>query len=398
MQVHSSDGVKIYQPKGRMCGYLFTMCNHTRVFSPDIQSGGKGNYGTIVFSNLEDSSYGFDNCVYGGVVRYGSYSGIGYMRNKQGGVHGVTIYRSGESGVKTFQNEVDGRSSRCYEMQFTDTTSFQTVFDGIDATSDYGVEAERVDDFTLSEYAWHKLPSNHVLRNIISIGCNNTGLVTDGKGSLYDKITAIDTGTAGILSYGENSTYIEPTTINCSRSGNADFHQQIYPNTNVLLRPTINTGGEITVGLSLYAPSGLVANPIINSQLPHLIRGVSSQQVGGIDISNGNTNEDQVSINLWPRKSVLKNAISAIRATLTAGASGAESGYVDISSRNAGTEVHGLRALPDNGGVGALGLGLNSSVPYQLNNAEISFCQNGTSIQVVAKLADGTVKIGTIVS
>jgi len=398
LHIYMSDGVKVYRPKGRMCGYLFSMCNHTRVYDPDIQSGGKGAAGTIVFTNLETTDYGMDNRVYGGTVRYGSYSGVSFLRNKQGGVHKFNPYRVGESGVKTYQNEVSGRSARCYEMQFTDITSFQTVFDGVDATADVGTETTRVDDYLISEYAWHKLPTNHVLRNITSIGCRKTGLVTDGSGGLYDKVTAIDTHTAGIISYGENSNFIEPTAINCNRGNNASYHQIQIPEDNMVLRPTIRTESFITAGQSLYAPNGIVANPVINSTLPSTIRGVMSQQVGRLDVSTGNSDENTSIVRLKPRASLMTNPVSEYRATLTSAVAGSETGYPEITATYLGVEVPGLKVSPDNGGVGILAMGQSVAVPARLGNGQISFRINGTTIQLVAKLMDGTVKVATIAS
>ncbi|WP_409521898.1 tail spike protein [Kosakonia sp.] len=68
--------------------------------------------------NLDDSSYGHGNKVIGGQVRYGSFSGVTFIRQKgyDGGVKDFKAYRCGESGVKTYQNEINGRSARCYQL------------------------------------------------------------------------------------------------------------------------------------------------------------------------------------------------------------------------------------------------------------------------------------------
>lgn len=138
LYVYGATGLLVQTSRGRHCLYEFDMCNYTSVVNPQILQGGKGTYGTILFKNMETTGYGVANFVRGGFVRNGSFCAVAFMRNKRGGVTDFTPYRSGESGVKTYQNEVGGRSARCYDMYFADISPYQTVYDGVDLNADIG--------------------------------------------------------------------------------------------------------------------------------------------------------------------------------------------------------------------------------------------------------------------
>ena len=86
-----------------------------------------------------------------------------------------------------------------------------------------------------------------------------------------------------------------------------------------------------------------------------------------------------------------------LRGVVTAAASGAEFGNAELRGRNNGVLVKGVRAIGNLGGFGTLGLAntVNNTI---LENGELYFYQNGTSVVLAVKLADGTVKTSTVIA
>ncbi|WP_047684516.1 tail spike protein [Klebsiella michiganensis] len=168
--IHTSRGVTVLNPRGRYIAITFMDCNFCKVVQPSVM-GGKHQYGTILFNNTGTTAWGKGNKVIDGEVRYGSVSGVVYMRHKgkSSRISGTNAYRCGESGFKTYQNEVNGRSARCYGMKWDNLTAEQCYFDGFDLASDYGDAAQRVDDYKLEQFAWNLLPLKHEVTNLTGL-------------------------------------------------------------------------------------------------------------------------------------------------------------------------------------------------------------------------------------
>lgn len=401
MRIVSSTDVKIYNPKGRFCLYEFEMCHRCEVFNPDIQSGGKGSYGTIVFKNLNDTGYGVGNKVHGGRVAYGTYSSVCFMRNKKGGVDGGFVpYRSGESGVKTYQNEVSGRSARCYNMLFSDIFPYQTVFDGVDLNSDYGPAGERVDDFTLAQYPWNALPTAHTIRNIQSNGCRQIGVWGDGQYNSYTDISAHNCLLTGIWLKVKNSDIGYASANECNISNTAGYNQiTVEGDGNKVSNPFVSTTSAITAGIAIYIAGQSILN---DEKIVGAIAGVTASNYGTkrvdkLVVGSGSTTENSVAIDLHPRGSNLANGAGELSAVIQIASSGSETGYAELKGRAAGELVHGVKALPNAGGIGLLAVGSSINGSW-LSNNEIVFYQYGTSIFAACKLSDGTLKTAMIIS
>ncbi|EJQ3359814.1 hypothetical protein NZQ24_004366, partial [Salmonella enterica] len=120
LRVNSANNINVVHPEATMGGYLFTLCNHILVESPRNFIAWESG---ITFENHHTTAWGTGNKVVGGEIKYGSGSAVLFIRNDggddhDGGVRDLISYRVGESGVKTYQNEIGGRSARNYRLVF----------------------------------------------------------------------------------------------------------------------------------------------------------------------------------------------------------------------------------------------------------------------------------------
>lgn len=277
--IKDSNNVKIDSPSGFFVLINFLNCNFCSVINPNIFSGGKGRYGTIVFNNLTSINYGLGNKVIGGTISYGSFSAITFIRNKgyQGGVFkNVNIFRCGESGIKTYQNEIDGISARCYGLTFEDIVTRQAVYDGFDFTSDYGPEEERNKDFSLHHYSWHFLPLAHKVKNLTAINCKGTGFFIDGQFSEFYNIKASDCFKDGVYVSGENNKFVNVQVTDCNLLNIVSgVHQFNSPNVNSISNISINTSKRINQGYAVYSPKAYINKTEGLSQLKSIMKKIN---------------------------------------------------------------------------------------------------------------------------
>ncbi|EBW9146589.1 endorhamnosidase, partial [Salmonella enterica subsp. enterica serovar Enteritidis] len=116
LRVMSGSNITINSPEATFGGYLFTLCNRILVKNPRNFIAWESG---VTFENHHTSAWGYGNWVIGGEIKYGSGSAVLFIRNDggddhDGGVRDLISYRVGESGVKTYQNEIGGRSARNY--------------------------------------------------------------------------------------------------------------------------------------------------------------------------------------------------------------------------------------------------------------------------------------------
>jgi len=404
-EIDTSDHIFINEPQGRYALYEFYGCNNVTVNNPHDLIGGKGYFGTIVFNNTNSTAWGNGNKVVGGVVKYGSFCSVVFLRNRgyTGGVFGDFVtYRAGESGVKTYQGEVAGVSARCYELTFSNVHSYQAVYDSIDYTSDYGTEVERVADFTLAEYGWHQLPTKHRFFNVNCYG-GKGGFWGDGQYNSFTSISATDCQHSGIKSKGGKQDWTNVVVKNCNLANAVVGEHQITLEGDDLLRDitvivTANSG--VTQGTGLWAPlsyvSGWSSNLIEVAITKEYIKGVIPE-FGNFTFGEVSASNNSITVAFNPRLKMLANPIGSIVATVTGGTSGDEYGNTDLNCAIAGVQKHGVRAVGTNGGVGVLAVAtaINTAA---LANSEIAFYQSGASIRYMIKLADGTIKDGLLIA
>lgn len=396
LKITSSNNVLVTSPKGRHCLYEFYDCNDITVDKPAIMSGGKGTYGTIVFYNAIGTAYGLRNKVIGGYIGYGSYSAVTFLRNKFGGVTGGFIpFRCGESGVKTYQGNVGGTSSRCYNMEFGDIYPYQAVFDGVDLSSDYGTPEERINDYTIAQFPWNQLPTSHTVYNVKTTKCRGLGIWGDGQFNSYTNLKAVEGEISGIHLICINSSIIEPKAHNNNLTNTVSgTHQLLLGGTgNRIVEPYVQCDSRITAGTALYTTSGndvVGGTYITTNPLGTLIPSSGTLMGDEVLLGSYDVTQNVVDINFQPRKGILTHRIGKITGRVEVGTPGAEQGSIAITGVESGADsVGGLIARSQGGGFGGIGVATAGN-PGWLINREIMFYQNGTNLVLLWKKADGS--------
>lgn len=388
-----STGVDVISMTGRHSAITFNDCNHCRVINPNFM-GGKHQYGSILFNNTGTPSWGEGNCVIGGTVRYGSVSCVVFMRNKgySGGVFGGFVpFRCGESGVKTYQNNVNGRSARNYRLTIDSVFPYQCYYDGVDTFSDYGTQEERVDDYLLSQYGWGKLPTEHKVSNISSKDCHSTGVTGDGQFNSYTNIEIDESFSSGFFNSGSNNT-VKNIIVKNGNKNNAALGAQIrmLGVCSISDVTIITESTKVNAGNSLYTTGVGTSLNNINldgTNLPSIPAKPAKQNLFLGKISS---TDSTCTIEANPRPTILPNASGRINFNLTLGSIGSEQGEVDIQGVYGGAFVKGMRARGDAGGflIGGLANTFNSTI---LRVGEFCLYEKAGVLHVAAKLSDGTV-------
>ncbi|QLK22127.1 tail spike protein [Raoultella ornithinolytica] len=392
--IHTSRGVTVLNPRGRYIAITFMDCNFCKVIEPSVM-GGKHQYGTIIFNNTGTTAWGKGNKVIDGEVRYGSVSGVVYMRHKgkSSRISGTNAYRCGESGFKTYQNEVNGRSARCYGMKWDNLTAEQCYFDGFDLASDYGDSAQRVDDYTLAQFAWNLLPLKHETTNLTAIGCHGTGAWGDGQGSTYRNLHIEDCYSSGTNFIGRYNIIEDVFSKNNNRKNAtiSDLVAQVKvpgQNNKVSHVTIIVDDAAITGGYGLYAPSSMVTDLDTDwCTFPSL---PSFSELSNLSLGSYSSTETQVWIDGHPRGAFLANAIGRLLFELTLGTSGSERGNAALLPVFNGAFTNGLRVRGENGGLAILGVPSQSNSAY-LANGTAMFYESGGVLKIQFKNAAGTV-------
>ncbi|EBG6462710.1 phage tail protein [Salmonella enterica] len=258
LRVMNGSNIIINSPEATFGGYVFTSCNRILVKSPRNFIAWESG---ITFENHHTSAWGYGNWVIGGEIKYGSGSAVLFIRNDggndhNGGVRDLISYRVGESGVKTYQNEIGGRSARNYRLVFDNITTIQSYYDGIDINADTGSPAERVDDYTLAEYPWFQLPTKHIIRNIITKDCMGIGAWWDGQNNTIDNIVTYEAHKEGIFDRGTNNDITNITVV----AANIDLNNlnQIVCEGASRMRGVM-VHAYTTEGYAVYAPQSEIS-------------------------------------------------------------------------------------------------------------------------------------------
>lgn len=397
--IHTSRGVSVLNPRGRYIAITFMDCNFCTVSEPSVM-GGKHQYGTILFNNTGTTAWGKGNKVIDGEVRYGSTSGVVYMRHKgkSNRIYGTNAYRCGESGFKTYQNEVNGRSARCYGVKWDSLTAEQCYYDGFDLASDYGEAAQRVDDYTLAQFAWNLLPLKHEVTNLTAIGCHGTGAWGDGQGSTYRNLHIEDCYSSGTNFIGEYNIIDDVFSKNNNRKNGtvSDPVAQIKvpgKNNKVSKITIIVDDAVITGGYGLYAPSSMATD--IDKDWCTLPSLPSFSEMSSMSLGSYSSTETQVWIDGHPRGAFLANAIGRLLFELTYGTSGSERGNAALLPVFNGVFTKGLRVRGENGGMAIMGVPSQSNAAY-LDNGTAMFYESGGVLKIQFKNAAGTVTTYTL--
>ncbi|HGO5500543.1 TPA: tail spike protein [Klebsiella michiganensis] len=402
MIIAYSDGVDVVEPRGRYMALEFIQCNNCRVISPSFMAG-KHQYGSILFSNTLTSAWGYGNCVIGGEVRYGSVCGAVFMRQRgaSGGIWGgFKANRCGESGVKTYQNNVDGRSARCYQLTFDGITAHQCGYDGVDVFADYGVQEERVDDYTLAEYAWGMLPTAHKVSNIIATDCGvtgtGTGMTADGQFNTYSNIIIEKSRSSGIFHSGKNNYLMNIFVKNGNMNSAAAGAQIRMLGVSSISGATIITDASVvTAGYGLFTTDAGTSLNNINLDGTGLNSQPRYPAKQNLRLGRTSSSDTQCSIFANPQPTILANYCGAIHFDNTYALSGSERGNVSINPVYGGVEVKGIRVRGEYGGFAIHAVSSQSNGAY-LDNGTAMFYESGGVLKIQFKNAAGTVTTYTL--
>ncbi|EBD2587650.1 phage tail protein, partial [Salmonella enterica] len=253
LRVMNGSNIIINSPEATFGGYVFTSCNRILVKSPRNFIAWESG---ITFENHHTSAWGYGNWVVGGEIKYGSGSAVMFIRNDggndhDGGVRDLISYRAGESGVKTYQNEIGGRSARNYRLVFDNITTIQCYYDGIDINADTGAPTERIDDYPLAEYPWFQLPTKHIIRNIITKDCSGIGAWWDGQNNTIDNIVTYEAHKEGIFDRGTNNDITNITVVGANKDHN-NLNQIVCEGGSRLRGVMVHA--YTTEGYAVYAP------------------------------------------------------------------------------------------------------------------------------------------------
>lgn len=400
LEIYDSVGVVMKQARGRQVCYDFVDCNYCGA-ELEIECGGKAVWGTVVFGNLGSSAWGVGNWA-SGYVEYGAHSGVTFMRNKKPEAGPMRLYRCGESGVKTNQNNTHGRdgvlrSTRCYDGHFHDITSVECVYDGTDFQADYGPEIERAEDFTLAQYPWRKLPTNHRIERCTSVRGRMTGHISDGVNTVTD-ITATDGRTTGIMIDGGASKVSRLTSLN-NNGGNTAIgaHQVLVGGAADVSDVTVIADATRTQGFAYYGPESKLRG-LVNATAANLpvTCDLATDFAGTLQVGSPKSGTDFADINFNVRGQGFQS-FARVRAVLGYGVPGQERGVLDLMAR-AEPGAQNMDAAGWHTGA-RLGLSAGGFLAGRLAQGSPggefmpgmwAFYQDGASIKFVARRHDGS--------
>ncbi|EHF0448002.1 phage tail protein [Salmonella enterica subsp. enterica serovar Javiana] len=337
LRIMSGDNLIIEDPEATFGGYLFTLCNRILVKNPRNFIAWESG---ITFENHHTTAWGTGNWVVGGEIKYGSGSAVLFIRNDggddhDGGVRDLISYRVGESGVKTYQNEIGGRSARNYRLVFDNITSIQPYYDGIDVNADTGSPTERVDDYTLAEYPWFHLPTKHIIRNIITRDCMGIGAWWDGQLNIIDNVITYEAHKEGIFDRGTNNDITNVTVIGANKDL-TNLNQLTCEGGSRLRGVMIHA--YTTQGYAVYAPSSEISNVACAGSGTKLIlcTYVGDVQGGNINVQH---NENQMTLAMRPAMGGTINPSLLMTADCQVASPGNEASIVRLSAIQDGVRV-----------------------------------------------------------
>ncbi len=179
----NSTNILIRRIYGNFVSIILYATTDSLVCNCDFKAG--KNFGAGILFWNGDGQRGQRNRAIANRITMPSFSGIAFLNNEDGQVHDNIISLSGESGIKTWQNDASHGNRQCRRMRIERNSVTGAYFDGIDGSADYPHRGNA--DTQLI-----------VMHNIIA-GSYRTGIVVDGRririvGNTISKCTG-----AGIL-------------------------------------------------------------------------------------------------------------------------------------------------------------------------------------------------------
>jgi hypothetical protein len=378
--------------------------------------GGKNFAAGALFWNI-DGQVGSGNSIENSTIYKSSYSNAAFARNKDGFVRGCLFSLQGESGVKTWQNEVNGIDARCTNIEISDTTVLYGYFDGFDLSANYP----------------HNPASNpvsrHTVRNVKAIGCRQTGYFGDGKSNTIENAEAINCGLSGYKLTYDNCFLknCKGTNNNKSNAPSGEHEMNIIGDGNTIqdcplehfsafggcmYAPGANTlqncsykGGDFFLGnpgsiVAIASGNTAATGARVNQTVPGGVRQTDAL-FSGFKLYSEKTEINIVTFDLHPRSHQVANPSGTVRGILVLGESGNELGFSQLTHTRNGTLIDGLTVVGKNGGATWLEMRAPATAPdanaTPLNGIVSPWIdESGNNIKFQVKYSNGTVKTATL--
>ncbi|TCD01964.1 hypothetical protein EZ449_19395 [Pedobacter frigidisoli] len=217
-----------------------------------IIRGNNNVFGAIVFCNL--GNYGLRNVSENNIVENSSYSGIVFIGNKAGLIKANQSNMNGESGIKLYQNTLDGFDASCYGMTIVNNTCNYNFYDGFDLQSNYPRNGKGK--------IFHIVKKNSANFNF------RTGYITEGIGLRFEFNSAKGNFDSGLNAFNSQSYFRSNYFKNNNRSNTTiGVHQMAFNigEKNVIENNYIEQISK--VGYSIYDESG--KSVIRNNRIPN---------------------------------------------------------------------------------------------------------------------------------
>lgn len=412
----NASDIQVSRIYGRFVSILMYDTIRSVVRDCDFRAG-KNFGGGIIFWNINDQP-GYHNKAINNHVRYASFCGVMFARNFDGLIQGNQVEYVGESGVKTYQNDVAGKDARCYHMTVVDNYTKFSYFDGLDLSTDYPHLGTT--------------DSRHCITGNATYGNRQTGFYADGRNNQFSNNWARGNGLSGIyLTYGYSQiegNYSQDNNTRLVGSGHHDMNLSGCENCGIVGNYIQALTGA--PGYALYAPGtnycannyavqgglffgvpGSITATLVNNKdstttqmavtLPQKIR-QNAGGVAGLTLYSETAAFDNIDLKFHPRASALANPIAQVRGQLTIGSSGAENGQLEGYAAQGGALVPGWKVQTHNTLAGKAWTAIyapNASVvTSDTPNGSVAMWldEAGNNLKFAVKYAGGTVKTGTV--
>lgn len=376
--------------------------------------GGKSFAGSAMFWNINGQA-GSGNRIIDNTITYSSNSGGVMARNYDGEYSRNKISYVGESGLKTFQNDLSGVDARCRRMKISSNEVRFCYYDSIDAATNYPV------DGTID--CQHQITDNDLF------GSRQVGIFGDGQLCQLSGNKIRQHGKDGIRGTYNQSQISGNILVDNNKSNSAvGVHQiSLEGNGNTISSNNIRTAGNLgsaiyatginyaldntcndggfyfgavgSIGSSLFGNSDAISTMSIT--VPQRIR-QNATNVPALELYSDVSSIPVVAMEMHPRHGELRNAIGRIEGYVSVAVDNAEYGGLIMYVASNGVLCRGAYIGTNPGIPGKAFAVLNvpnaAVTPAMLDTSSLSFWvdEAGNALKLSVKYSNGTAKTASI--
>lgn len=362
--VGDAENITVSRITGRFVSIMLYDTTNSIVRDCNFRAG-KNSLGGIVFWNI-DGQAGYNNRAISNFVTHPSFSGIIFARNSEGLIQGNTVEFAGESGIKTYQNDIGSISARCYKMKILDNSAKYCYYDGFDLSADY-------------PHTGTTSTSHQIIGNKAS-NIRNVGFYADGMSNQVVGNVTQSTGLSGLYLTYSNSQIDSNLIVDCNTRGAVTGHHQIsivgesnrvtnnlvrqvnpagygiycpgnnYVANNTLATATLFVGSAGSITATTFGNESAAGLPLTSTKPQGIRQEVAT--IPALTLYSEISSYTDVDAVFHPRRNALANPIASLKGTVTYGSSGSEAGVLAGYAAASGTLLPGWRiqtngALPD---------------------------------------------------